>query len=93
MWSTFEIRVGTPPVVARVLPATSWQEVWVIWSTVNACNTSLGVAANCLESRGGGFDSHKSSTWHEEGQFALGLNNVLGYDGAADYGETCDSRN
>lgn len=85
-WSTFEIRVGTPGQVARVLPATSWQETWVVWKTVNGCNTSLGVAADCFEARGGAFDSHASSTWHDEGQFTLGLNNLLGYDGVADYG-------
>lgn len=78
--------MGTPPQVARVLPATSWQEVWVIWGTINVCNTTLGVPANCQESRGGTFDSTKSSTWKDEGDFTLGLNNLLGYDGVADYG-------
>lgn len=58
----------------------------MVWSNANSCNTSLGVAANCLEARGGGFDGSKSSTWHDEGNFALGLNSLLGYEGVADYG-------
>jgi hypothetical protein len=42
-WSTFEIRVGTPANVFRVLPVTSWQETWVIWaSAAGHCNVSAG---------------------------------------------------
>lgn len=58
----------------------------MIWSTVGPCNTSLSVASDCLEARGGGFDSQRSSTWQDEGQYDLGLNNLLGYSGGADYG-------
>ncbi len=85
-WSTFEIRVGTPAQVFRVLPATSWQETWIIWNTVNACNTSLGVASDCIEARGGAFESQSSSTWQDEGEFTLGVNTDLGYNGVGDYG-------
>jgi len=87
-WSTFEIRVGSAQQVARVLPATSWQEVWVVFnlSQVN-CNTTAGVSSNCAESRGGFFSlAQSSTTWKDEGFFDLGLNNDLGYGGQGDYG-------
>jgi hypothetical protein len=86
-WSTFEIRVGTPSQVARVLPATSWQEVWVVWgNVVGVCNTTLGVDANCNDARGGTFVSTSSSTWNQSTQDYLGLNTDLGYSGEGQYG-------
>jgi len=98
-WSTFEIRVGTPDnpnspgSVYRVLPATSWQETWVIYgAAAGVCNTSLGVEADCGEARGGVFDSAQSSTWTQtyrnatQDQYTLGLNTQLGEDGVGQYG-------
>ncbi|KAL3424175.1 eukaryotic aspartyl protease [Phlyctema vagabunda] len=87
-WSTFEIRVGTPATTVRVLPATSWQEVWVIWGTAaGVCNTTAGVEANCQEQRGGVINLNgTSSTWEESTQNFLGWNEDLGYSGQAQYG-------
>lgn len=69
-----------------MLPATSWQETWVVWNTVSACKTSLGVESDCGEVRGGLFKNEDSTTWQDEGQFALGLNADHGYEGNASYG-------
>lgn len=98
-WSTFEIRVGTPDSpsapgdVYRVLPATSWQETWVIYGAAEGvCDTSVGVEADCAEERGGVFDSAKSSTWNQtyanasQDQYTLGLNEQLGENGIGQYG-------
>jgi hypothetical protein len=86
-WSTFEIRVGTPANVFRVLPVTSWQETWVVWgSAAGHCNVSAGVSPDCGEARGGLFDNNTSSTWENGQEQFLGLNEALGYDGEGQYG-------
>lgn len=99
-WSTFEIRVGQPQPgqVYRVLPATSWQETWVIYgAAAGVCNTSLGVEPDCGEERGGVFDSAKSNTWNQtydnatENQYTLGLGKESGYDGVGQYGLSTSS--
>ena len=93
-WSTFEIHVGNPQQVARVLPATSWQETWVIYGAAQgACNTSVGVASDCAATRGGFFESSSSTTWVDSvagddasSQYFLDLNTDLGYNGVGLYG-------
>ncbi|RDW74958.1 hypothetical protein BP6252_06100 [Coleophoma cylindrospora] len=86
-WSTFEIRVGTPATTVRVLPATSWQEVWVIWGDIpGVCNTTEGVSADCGDERGGLWEATSSSTWQQGDQLFLGLNQDLGYSGQGQYG-------
>ncbi|RDW85871.1 hypothetical protein BP5796_04196 [Coleophoma crateriformis] len=86
-WSTFEIRVGTPATTVRVLPATSWQEVWVIWGGVpGVCNTTEGVSTDCGDERGGLWEATSSSTWQQGDQLFLGLNQDLGYSGQGQYG-------
>jgi hypothetical protein len=86
-WSTFEIRVGTPANVFRVLPVTSWQETWVIWgSAAGHCNVSAGVSPDCGNARGGLFDNNTSSTWENGQEQFLGLDEALGYDGEGQYG-------
>ena len=91
-WSTFEIRVGTPANVYRVLPATSWQETWVIYQDAYPCDESLGVNGNCADARGGLFSSAQSSTWVQTyanatlDQYSLGLNTDLGESGVGQYG-------
>ncbi|CAG8953280.1 hypothetical protein HYFRA_00003487 [Hymenoscyphus fraxineus] len=87
LWSTFTIRVGTPSKTFRVLPATSWQETWVVYgAAAGACNTSAGVPADCADSRGGFFDFTKSGTWEMGEQNELGLNRALGFEGVGVYG-------
>ncbi|TVY60741.1 Candidapepsin-8 [Lachnellula suecica] len=86
-WSTFEIRVGTPAQTVRVLPATSWQETWVVWgAAAGVCNTTLGVASDCADLRGTFFESSASSTWENNTQNFLGLDQAKGYSGEAQYG-------
>ncbi|KAL2075540.1 hypothetical protein VTL71DRAFT_483 [Oculimacula yallundae] len=86
-WSTFTIRVGTPVATYRVLPATSWQETWVVYgAAAQVCNTSVGVKADCEEARGGFYDSAKSSTWKQSDQYQLQLEEMLGYEGVGQYG-------
>jgi len=47
-----------------VLPATSWQETWVVFgAAAGFCPTELGVKADCAEDRGGVFNSNNSQTW------------------------------
>ncbi|TVY56660.1 Candidapepsin-2 [Lachnellula cervina] len=86
-WSTFEIHVGTPAQTVRVLPATSWQEVWVIYgAAANVCNTSVGVPSDCSDLRGVFYDSSKSSSWENNTQNFLGLDEAQGYSGEGQYG-------
>ncbi|KAE8441217.1 hypothetical protein EG329_005617 [Mollisiaceae sp. DMI_Dod_QoI] len=86
-WSTFEVRVGTPATTYRVLPATSWQETWVVYgAAAGICNTSIGVPLDCDDARGGVFDGSKSSTWIQSDQDFLGLDAGLGYQGVGQYG-------
>ncbi|KAI9737625.1 MAG: hypothetical protein M1818_005629 [Claussenomyces sp. TS43310] len=88
-WSTFEIRIGTPPQTVRVLPATLWQEIWAVYngtSTLAPCNTTLGVSPDCTASRGDVYNSEHSSTWKTEQEANVGLNEDLGYIGEGIYG-------
>lgn len=84
-WSTFAIRVGTPPRLIRVLPATSMGETWVVYNG-SACNATSGVPSDCAESRGGTFDGSGSTTWTDLGNFELDLNQHLGYGGLGNTG-------
>jgi hypothetical protein len=95
-WSSFEIRAGTSTNNAyRVMPATSWQETWVIFGNEQEryCNVSLGVDADCAEKRGGVFLNASSSTWNgsvsptlSTDQLVLGLDTSLGENGEGIYG-------
>ena len=93
-WSTFTIRVGTPPQTFRVLPATNSDETWV---PVPAGCKSTGYPKNCGDLRGVnpfqispslGFDKNASSTWVENGIYNLLMEQNLGLDDSAngDYG-------
>jgi hypothetical protein len=46
----------------------------------------FAVASTCTSKRGGLVDFNKSSTWHSEGTFELGLDTQLGFAGDANYG-------
>lgn len=90
-WSTFTVRVGTPPQDFRVLISTAGQETWV--PVPEGCTSSD--PSGCPSSRGAlpfqgrlstGFLKNESSTWSEINIFDLGLENNLGYDGNGDYG-------
>jgi hypothetical protein len=58
----------------------------VVYDQSTVCNTSIGVPSNCGDLRGGLFSNVSSSTWEGEGEFALGLNDQLGYNGFGEYG-------
>ena len=88
-WSTFEIRVGTSAQVYRVLPATSWQETWVVYGlAASVCDASVGVAPNCQDARGGVFSNFSSTTWEQGKQYTLGVDTNLGESGEGQYGSS-----
>ena len=58
----------------------------MVYDQSTVCNTSLGVQSNCGDMRGGLFSNVSSSTWEGEGEFTLGLNDQLGYNGFGEYG-------
>ncbi|KAL8767209.1 MAG: hypothetical protein Q9209_006214 [Squamulea sp. 1 TL-2023] len=68
-WSSFNVRVGSPAQVARVLVSTAGQATWVV--------SNLGcppdVSASCRDVRGWLFNSSSSRTWTELGNYSLGL--------------------
>lgn len=93
-WSTFTIRVGTPPQSFRILPATNSDETWV--PIPEGCSIT-GYPADCGNLRGAdpyqvspssGFNKNGSSTWVEIGIFDLLMEENLGEDQYAngDYG-------
>ena len=90
-WSTFILRIGTPPQDFSVLPSTSGHQPWV--------PVPLGCSAsdppNCPSLRGAqpfqgtpsnGFLSNLSTTWEEKGFFTLAIETDLGLSGNGDFG-------
>ncbi|KAL8810372.1 MAG: hypothetical protein Q9200_002631 [Gallowayella weberi] len=80
--SSFNLRVGTPPQVARVLVSTAGQATWV----VSPLGCPPGVSTSCSDVRGWLYDSDKSRTWQELGNFSLGLETNLYPSDNATYG-------
>ena len=80
-WSTFVIRVGTPPQVFRVLASTTLPETWVIGK---GCVSSDPL--DCPEDRGNLFNNSTSSSFEFEGNFELGAERNLGYTDFANGG-------
>ena len=78
-WSTFDLRVGTPGQLVRVLISTASPDTWVVADT--ACQTTA-----CQSSRGEVFDSSKSSTFLDRGYFGLHVEGNLNYTGIGNYG-------
>ncbi|KAK6341473.1 hypothetical protein TWF696_008546 [Orbilia brochopaga] len=81
-WGTFFMRVGTPSQIVRVLPATSWQEIWVVDSS--ACGNAA--PETCADRRGQTFNVNSSSTWADRGLYKTDLAKDLGYNAIGDYG-------
>ena len=81
--------MGTPPRVVRVMPVTSWPETWVVYqdSACDVVQSTPGVSEECGPTRGDLFKSQRSETWESRGNFDLGLNTHLGYEGWGEYGE------
>lgn len=93
-WSTFNIFVGTPPQLFRVLPATNGQETWL--PVPRGC-TQPGEPDNCGDLRGAyifnsskslGFNANWSSTWQalERTSYNLIMEENLGLTGVGEYG-------
>ena len=87
-WSTFSIHVGTPPQPARVLVSTALGEQWVISANKTQGGCLSTDASTCAQSRGGLINVNASSTWKDQGIFAVGLEiNLPDYLGNYDNGD------
>ncbi|KAM3425356.1 peptidase aspartic [Cercospora zeina] len=82
-WSSFTLRVGTPPQFVRALVSTASYQTWVVLP--QGCEAAADQEA-CAESRGGIFHRNASSTWAEQGIYDLWIQQNLGYRGNAVYG-------
>ena len=86
-WSTFLIRIGTPPQIFKILPSTNSHQPWV--PVPAGCHRTD--PPNCATLRGAvspgnGFKSNKSTTWSEIGLFDLGIENPVDLTGQGDFG-------
>ncbi|KAI4200909.1 MAG: hypothetical protein LQ350_003595 [Teloschistes chrysophthalmus] len=82
-WSTFAVRIGTPPQTVRVLASTTLPETWVVSS--GGCTSND--PATCGDSRGQLFAQNSSTTWSNVGDFELGVElNLRNYSGNQDNG-------
>jgi hypothetical protein len=57
-WSSFVLRVGSPPQTVRVLISTASNQPWVVLPDGCSC-----APADCSEKRGEIFHTDKSSSW------------------------------
>ncbi|TID19109.1 acid protease [Venturia nashicola] len=91
-WSTFNLAVGTPPQSFHVLPSTKGSETWV--PVPEGCTTTD--PPNCPSIRGvqpfngnspSGFLINQSTTWEEQGLYAIQLDTALNYKANGHYGK------
>ncbi|QDS77084.1 hypothetical protein FKW77_000350 [Venturia effusa] len=91
-WSTFNLAVGTPPQSFHVLPSTKGSETWVPFP--EGCTSSD--PPNCPVLRGvqpfngnpsSGFLINQSTTWDDQGLYAIQLESNLNYEANGHYGE------
>jgi hypothetical protein len=61
-------------------------------AAAGVCDTSLGVAQNCQDARGGVFSNFTSTTWQQGKQYTLGVDTNLGESGEGQYGSSAISR-
>ncbi|KAL8768569.1 MAG: hypothetical protein Q9209_005254 [Squamulea sp. 1 TL-2023] len=80
-WSSFDLRVGSPEQVVRVLPSTAGSATWIV--TSGGCDPP---SLDCSNARGGLFDQTRSSTWEDLGPFTLALEQNLGYNESGAFG-------
>ncbi|TVY81659.1 hypothetical protein LSUE1_G003536 [Lachnellula suecica] len=93
-WSTFIIRAGSPEQSVRVIASTNSPDTIVVQP--GGCLIGAipnGVPENCAFLRGGTFNKNLSTTWEDQGWFALngdggkyGFEANLGYTFNLDYG-------
>lgn len=83
-WSTFMLRIGSPPQIVKLLPSITGQSVWTVLS--QACQVPS--QDDCKSARGEVFSTNLSSTWEEQGNFELPLSpqRHLPLDGPAKVG-------
>ncbi|KAK6501214.1 hypothetical protein TWF481_009058 [Arthrobotrys musiformis] len=88
-WSTFAVRVGTPPQVVRVLPGTGSNQQMVVLP--EGCMASQDTSA-CPNLRGLTFKANESTTWENNtlysstSIYSLGVEKRLGYQGNGLFG-------
>ncbi|MCJ1307428.1 hypothetical protein MMC25_001074 [Agyrium rufum] len=58
-WSTFNVSIGSPPQIVRLLPSTTIQEIFAISSS----QCAISSPKNCTSLRGGLFNEANSTTW------------------------------
>lgn len=71
-WSSFSINVGTPPQSVRVLVSTTVGETWVVSQNLTQGGCLSTDPSSCPNSRGGLVNVNSSSTWQDQGIYALG---------------------
>src|SRR5947207_8950179 len=82
-WSSFFLRLGNPQQVVRVLVSTSG--LYVVTILAGACNATANVQ-DCTEARASTFNPSNSTTWKDQGLFALDQQNNLGIAVNGDFG-------
>ncbi|MCJ1382778.1 hypothetical protein MMC17_005891 [Xylographa soralifera] len=80
-WSSFSIQVGTPAQSLRVLISTAISATWVIISA--GCPASV---TTCPSGRGGIYTANTSSTWENQGDYELYVEENLDIVGAGIFG-------
>ncbi|KAH6698340.1 aspartic peptidase domain-containing protein [Leptodontidium sp. MPI-SDFR-AT-0119] len=86
-WSSFFLRVGSPPQTVRVLLSTASNQPLVVLPQ-GCCSDD---PSDCANGRGGLFQSNSSSTWTQNnvtagGVFSLAIESNAGLSGDASYG-------
>ncbi|KAL8954120.1 MAG: hypothetical protein Q9222_000002 [Ikaeria aurantiellina] len=82
-WSSFAVRVGTPPQTVRVFASTTVPETWVVLTEGCVSGDPVG----CDTSRGQLFSPNASSTWNIVNDFELGVEkNLRNYSSNWDHG-------
>ena len=81
------MRVGNPEQSVRVLISTADSNTKVVDPGGCLSGTQdITPSLTCAQSRGELFNASLSSTWSSFGNYSLGLETNLGYDGSANYG-------
>ncbi|EGX52356.1 hypothetical protein AOL_s00043g145 [Orbilia oligospora ATCC 24927] len=88
-WSTFAVRIGTPPQVAGILPGTGSNQQMVVLP--EGCMSSKDTST-CPNLRGFTFKMNESTTWENNTLYSstsiyeLGVEKRLGFEGNAIFG-------
>ena len=82
-WNTYAVRVGIPYTLVRLFVSTAGYQTWAI--APQGC-ASLSQHA-CDNNRGNDFYYNQSSTWQEQGEYKLWIEQNIGLDGSTDIGE------